>query len=401
MKSLKDKDLFVVSVIGQDRVGLVSSVTGLLFREGLNIVDIEQTVIHSQFTMVILVEPFGEGFDEDRLRGGLRSIAQSQKMNISFFPFREFKGLRFAETKRSFVLTILGTDKPGVVATISKVLSDFEANIERIKMIARGELLAMEMFVDVRGADFGKLGNALMGAAEKIQMDLVVQPEWAYQKRKKLIVFDMDSTIVDAEIIDELAKKTGADDKVRELTARGMAGAIDYEKSLRKRVSLLRGLPLVALDTMVSTLKLTKGTEELISALKEMGFKIALISGGFTYFTDVLKKRLGFDYAYGNELEIENGVLTGNIKGPIIDGRTKAAIVEEICQQEGMSQDEVVAVGDGSNDQIMVANAGLGIGFNATEVLKKVAAGSISKDHLKGVIYCMGITYPHKEMPNT
>ncbi len=209
----------------------------------------------------------------------------------------------------------------------------------------------------------------------------------------------MDSTIVDAEIIDELAKKAGVGKKVRELTAKGMSGEIDYEASLRGRVNYLKGLPLKSLEIIAKGLKLTRGTEELISALKEMGFKIALISGGFTYFTDVLKKRLGFDYAFGNELEIKDGVLTGKIKGPIIDGAGKAAIVKRICRLEGMSEDEVVAVGDGSNDQIMVANAGLGIGFNAKEILKEVADGSISRNHLRGVLYCMGIACTEEEVP--
>jgi phosphoserine phosphatase len=396
MKKIKEKDLFVISVIGKDRVGLVSAVTGLLSQHGLNIVDIEQTVIHSQFTMVILVEPVRTGFEEVHVRRGLAQIAQQEEMNISFFPLREFKGLRLVETKRSFVLTILGTDKPGVVATISAVLSRFSVNIERIKMIARGEFLAMEMFVDLREADFSKLRGALMAAAQGIQMDLVVQPEWAYQKRKKLIVFDMDSTIVDAELVDELAKKAGVGHKVRELTARGMRGEIGFKESLRERVGHLKGLPVEALDSIVNTLKLTPGTRELISTLKEMGFKVALISGGFTYFTDALKTRLGFDYAFGNELEIQDGVLTGRVRGPIIDAAAKAAMVEDVCRLEGVTQEEVVAVGDGSNDQIMVANAGLGIGFNAKEILKKAADGSISKDHLKGVLYCMGIAYPEK-----
>ncbi|NIS67996.1 MAG: phosphoserine phosphatase SerB [Proteobacteria bacterium] len=396
---MNDQNLFVVSVIGEDRVGIVASVTGLLFREGLNIVDIEQTVIHSQFTMVILVEPVKRDFDEAMLKSGLAKIGKDQSMNISLFPLREFRGLRLAVSKRSFVLTILGTDKPGVVAAISEVLSRFGVNIERIKMIARGELLAMEMFVDIREAEFSELRTALVAVAEKIDMDIIVQPEMVYQKRKKLIVFDMDSTIVDAEIIDELAKKAGVGKKVRELTAKGMSGEIDYEASLRGRVNYLKGLPLKSLEIIAKGLKLTRGTEELISALKEMGFKIALISGGFTYFTDVLKKRLGFDYAFGNELEIKDGVLTGKIKGPIIDGAGKAAIVKRICRLEGMSEDEVVAVGDGSNDQIMVANAGLGIGFNAKEILKEVADGSISRNHLRGVLYCMGIACTEEEVP--
>jgi phosphoserine phosphatase len=259
-------------------------------------------------------------------------------------------------------------------------------------MIARGELLAMEISVDLRNAHFPGLRKEISEAAKRIQMDIVAQPERLFKKRKKVIVFDMDSTIVDGEIIDRMAKVAGVGDKVAAITEKGMKGEIDFKRSLRTRVSLLKGLRIKGLEPIVRTLKLTKGSEELILALKEMGFRVALISGGFTYFTDILKKRLGFDYAFGNELGIRNGRLTGRVKGKIIDARRKAEIMDEICKKEGITRDEVVAVGDGSNDRIMLANAGLGIAFNAKEILKKVADGAITRDHMKGVLYCLGIT---------
>jgi phosphoserine phosphatase len=259
-------------------------------------------------------------------------------------------------------------------------------------MIARGELLAMEMSVDLRNARFPELRNDISDVARWVGMDIVVQPEHLFKKRKKVIVFDMDSTIVDGEIIDEMAKAAGVGDKVAAITEKGMRGEMDFSKSLRTRVSLLKGLRLRILESISETVQLTKGSEELVVALKEMGFKVALISGGFTYFTDILKKRLGFDYAFGNQLEIKDGKLTGRIKGKIIDARTKAEIMDGICRREGVTRDEVVAVGDGSNDRIMLANAGLGIAFNAKEILKKVADGTLTRDHMKGVLYCLGIT---------
>jgi phosphoserine phosphatase len=189
-----------------------------------------------------------------------------------------------------------------------------------------------------------------------------------------------------------MAKLAGVGKKVAAITEKGMRGKIDYVQSLSTRVSLLEGLSIKSLEPLAKTLKLTKGSEELISALKEMGFKIGLISGGFSYFTDILKRRLGFDYAYGNELEVKNGRLTGRIKGRIVDAQRKAQIMDEICLREGITRDEVVAVGDGSNDRIMVANAGLGIAFNAKEMLKKVADGTITRNNMKGVLYCLGIS---------
>jgi len=388
----KEEDFYVISVIGEDRVGIVSKVTQFLFEKGFNIIDIEQTVIHSQFTMVLLIQLLHVRFQLSRLRTGLSLLAKELSMNITITPLHEFKGLRLAETKTPYVLTILGADRPGVVATFSSALAKHHCNIERIKMIARGELLAMEMWIDLRKANFNLLRTDLTAVAKKIRMDVIAQPEHVFKKRKKVIVFDMDSTIVDGEIIDEMARLVGVGEKVEALTAKGMGGEINFVQSLRARVSLLKGLGIKRLESIAKTFKLTKGSEELIAALKEMGFKVALISGGFTYFTDVLKKRLGFDYAFGNELEIKRGRLTGRIKGRIIDAQRKAEIMDEICRKEGITRDEVVAVGDGSNDRIMLANAGLGIAFNAKEILKKVADGAITRDHMKGVLYCLGIS---------
>jgi phosphoserine phosphatase len=388
----KEKNFYVISVIGEDQVGIVSEVTQLLFRQGLNIVDIEQTVIHSQFTMVLLLQPLRIRFQPDSLRSSLNRLAKRRGMSITMTPLHEFKGLRLAETKRPYVLTLLGADRTGVVAAFSSTLAKHHCNIERIKMIARGEFFAMEMWIDLREANFSLLRQDLIAVAKKIGMDIIAQPEHVFKKRKKVIVFDMDSTIVDGETIDEMARLAGVGKKVATLTEKGMRGEIGFSESLRTRVSLLKGLRIKSLESIAKTVKLTQGSEELIAALKEMGFKVALISGGFSFFTDVLKKRLGFDYAFGNELEIKKGRLTGRIRGRIIDAGRKGEVLDEICCKEGITRDEVVAVGDGSNDRIMVANAGLGIAFNAKEILKKVADGAITKDHMKGVLYCLGIS---------
>ncbi len=389
---LQKKDFYVISVIGEDQIGIVSKVTQFLCKKGFNIVDIEQSVIHSQFTMVLLVQPLHPRFGLSNLKQRLNDLGKILKMKITMMPLREYRGLRLAEDKKVYLLTILGQDRPGVVAAFSSALAQHHCNIERIKMIARGEFLAMEMWVDLRQADFLLLKVALSEVAKKVGMDMIAQPEHTFKKRKKVIVFDMDSTIVDGEMIDEMAKLAGVEKEVATLTEKGMRGEIDFEKSLRTRVSFLKGLKIKTLEPFAKTLKLTRGSEEMVATLKEMGFKVALISGGFTYFTDILKKRLGFDYAFGNRLEIERDRLTGRVKGRIIDANRKAEIMDEICRREGITRDEVVAVGDGSNDRIMVANAGLGIAFNAKEILKKVADGAITKDHMKGILYCLGIS---------
>jgi phosphoserine phosphatase len=342
--------------------------------------------------MVLLVQPLLRGFHPSQVGEDLSHLAKRLKMNMTLIPLHEFKGLRLAETKKTYVLTILGSDRPGVVAAFSSSLAKHRCNIERIKMIARGEFLAMEMWFDLRGGALPLLLSDLKKVAKRVGMDIVIQPEPVFKKRKKVIVFDMDSTIVEGEIIDQLARVAGVEKKVETLTEKGMRGEVGFTQSLRTRVSFLKGMSLRSLDSVAKTFKLTQGSEELISALKEMGFKVALISGGFTYFTDVLKKRLGFDYAFGNQLEIKQGKLTGRIKGRIIDAQRKAQIMDQICRQEGITRDEVVAVGDGSNDRIMLANAGLGIAFNAKEILKKVADGALTRNHMRGVLYCLGIT---------
>ena len=398
---LQKKDLYVVSVIGEDKVGIVSKVTQFLFKKGVNIIDIEQTVVHSQFTMVLLIQPLRSQFPWSEIRRGLSRIAEKLEMKITMTPLKEFKGLKLAEARRPYVLTILGTDRAGVVAGFSSVLAKHHCNIDRIKMIARGEFLAMEMWVDLREAHFPLLRQNLNETAKRVGMDIIAQPESIFKKRRKVIIFDMDSTIVDGEIIDKMAKLAGVWKKVAAITEKGMRGEIDFSESLRTRVSLLKGVRIKSLESIAKTVQLTKGSEELIAALKEMGFKVALISGGFTYFTNILKERLGFDYAFGNELEIRNGKLTGRVKGKIIDARRKAEVMDEICEREGITRDEVVAVGDGSNDRIMLANAGLGIAFDAKEILKKVADGAITRNHMKGVLYCLGISDRDLSLPSS
>jgi phosphoserine phosphatase len=204
-------------------------------------------------------------------------------------------------------------------------------------------------------------------------------------KEKRLVVFDLDSTLIETEIIDELAKEAGVEKEVQELTRKAMNGEFSFREALEQRIKLLKGLPVEVLERIYSKIEFTEGARELISALKRAGYKVALVSGSFTYFTNRIKEELGLDYAFGNELEIVDGKLTGRIKGRIIDAQEKAKIIEEIAKREGISMDKVVAVGDGANDKIMIEKAGLGIAFNAKQVLKEIADGSISKENLIGL----------------
>jgi len=375
--------------MGKERPQIVPTMTQFLFETGFNIIDVEQFVVHSHFTMVLIVRPFQSTTCLRGLEKGLGRLSKELKVSVTVKPF---PGIRTKHTKTedTCVMTILGSDRPGIVAVFSAVLAKHHCSIRRIRIVAMGELSAMELWFNLGKANFSRVRRTLHQVAKQTGMDIVLQPERLFLKEKKVATFDMDSTTVEEELINELAELAGVGEKVAALTERGMRGKIDFSKSLRLRVSYLKGLSVGYLALVAKRLRFTKGSKELIRALKKRGLKVALVSGGFTYFTERMKKQLGFDYAFGNELEVKNGKLTGRVKGRIIDARRKAEILEEVCYQEGVTLEEAIAVGDGSNDRIMVANAGLGIAFNAKEVLKEVADGAISKERIKGILYCLG-----------
>lgn len=379
--------LIVVTVLGRDCPGLVAKVSGRIAELGVNIVDIEQTLIRGLFSMFMLADLASANLEREEFARIMSELSEELGVEIKITSYSKYDGELHPPKKNLHRVTVMGRDKPGIIAAISNTLYEDNVNIEGIKMIARGDLLVTEMSIDIRDKQLQHIRTRLRETGEGVGMDIVVQPENLARARRHLVVFDMDSTIVDAEIIDELAKVKGVGEKVADITSRGMQGQMDFKESLRERVRLLEGLPVSTLEEIRDNMKLTPGTEDLIRALKKMNFKLALVSGGFTYFTEELKNRLGFDYAYGNKLVIKDGKLTGEVEGDIIDSERKAAIVREIMEKEGLTRDEVVAVGDGANDQVMIQTAGLGIAFNAKDVLKKVADGSVTKDNLKGLIY--------------
>lgn len=369
--------LIAISVHGEDRPGLVHAVSKALASCNANIVDIEQTVLQGIFAMFIVAEADNLECVEKKI-GEVRDLLG---IKITISPF-ERKG---SKEKNLYVINVLGRDRVGIVRDITGLLLNFGINIERTSLTARDKLISIEFIVDVGNADLSKLKRELLKEGEKIGLDIVIQPYESAFKEKRLIVFDLDSTLIDAEIIDELAREAGVEKEVKELTQRAMNGEMSFKEALKERVKLLKGLPVEVLERIYSRVEFTEGAKELISALKRAGYKIAVVSGSFTYFTNRIKEELGLDYAFGNELEIIDGKLTGNIKGRIIDAEEKARILEEIARKEGIRVENVVAVGDGANDRIMIEKAGLGIAFNAKKVLKEIADGNISKNNLIGL----------------
>ncbi len=369
--------LIAVSVYGQDKPGIVHEISKAIAGCNANIVDIEQFVLQGMLVMFIVAETE----DEECVRKAVEVAASEKGVHASLTPFERKEG----RERNLYVVTVLGRDRVGIVRDITKAFLDFGINIERTSLTAREDLISIEFLVDVGDQDVVAIRNRLREEAEKLGLDVVMQPYSTFRREKRLIVFDMDSTLVDAEIIDELAKEAGVDEEVSKLTAKAMRGEISFKEALEERVRLLEGLPVEVLEKIYSRIRLTEGAKELVRSLKEAGYKVAVVSGGFSYFTDRLKEELDLDYAFGNELEIKDGKLTGRIKGRIIDAQEKARIVEEIAKKEGIRPENVVAVGDGANDRLMIEKAGLGIAFNAKEVLKEVADGSISKENLVGL----------------
>jgi len=373
--------LVAISVYGPDRPGIIHGISEILAKNNVNIVDIEQNVLQGIFVMFIIGDVENCPISIEKLKAQLERKGKELGVHVHLTQFVRPK----QKEKNLYVITVLGKDRVGIVRDITKILLEHDVNIERTTLTARDKLISIEFIVDIGDADPGEIKRRLKEEVESYGLDIVIQPYSIFKREKRLIVFDMDSTIVNAEIIDELAKAAGVEREVKEITRKAMEGKLDYKRALIERVKLLKGLPVEVLEKIYNQIELTEGAKELIQALKRSGYKIALVSGGFTYFTEKLKKELGLDYAFGNELEIKDGKLTGRIKGRIIDAEEKARIIDELAKREGISKENIVAVGDGANDRIMIENAGLGIAFNAKKVLKEVADGTLSKENLIGL----------------
>jgi phosphoserine phosphatase len=383
-------DLWVISFIGKDRLGLIRDILSEPAARSVNIVDLDQRVMQGIFVMSVVADFASADTSPSDLEACFKNIAPSLGIEFSFLPMDQYRGRRRSR-KNLYMVTIVAVDRVGIVLDVATLAARNKINIEKASVTARGDLISIEFLMDFADCDVKKCKEELRAGCERLGLDEVIQSLGASRKEKRLIVFDMDMTIVDYEIINELASFVGVDDEVKSITERAMLGEMDFEQSLRQRVRLLKGTPISTLETIARNLQMTPGSEELIHHLKQMGYKIALISGGFTYFTDVLKERLGFDYSFANQLRIVDGVLTGEIIGEVIDAEAKGSIVNRLADLENISPENVVAVGDGANDCLMIQNAGLGVAFNAKEILKKVSDGSISRENLLGLLNVLGI----------
>jgi len=382
------QDLYVISAVGQDQPGLVHSVAKVLGAMHINIVDMDARAVRGHFMMFLVVDLSTSKSTFSELNERLEPAREHFNLGLHIQPYEA--GRRKAN-KTMVVITVMGADRPGIVAGLTNLLANYELNIEAMKMIARGEYIAMEAAVDISDMDSSvRLRRELRKFADYTGLDVSLRDEDVFQKPKRVVVFDCDSTIIRAEVIDELAKVAGVDKRVKRVTQRAMDGEIDFFEAITERVGLLKGLTEDQLKKLTRSIHLTPGAEDLISSLKSMGYKVAVISGGFTFFTDYLKERLNLDYVFANELEIENGRTTGQVKGEIIDGERKAQIIKTIADRENIALDQIVAVGDGANDRFMLEKAGLAIGFNPKSILKEYSDGIITSDNIFGLLYFLG-----------
>ena len=402
MDKLKsNEEQILIRITGQDRPGLTAAAMEILARYNARILDIGQADIHSTLSLGILIRI-------DELHSGqvmkeLLFKAEELNVNIGFSPISddEYESWVDHQGKNRYILTVIGrTLSAKQIAAATKIIADQGLNIDFIRrMTGRISIKHPEKNVrsciefSLRGTPKNRslMQSKLMHLASEQEIDFSFQRDDMYRRMRRLICFDMDSTLIQTECIDELAMRAGVGDKVKAITERAMRGEIDFKESFTQRVSLLKGLDISVMKDIAEHLPITEGADRLMSVLKRCGYKIAILSGGFTYFGDQLRRRYGIDYVYANELEIdENGKLTGRYIGDIVDGKRKAELLKLIAQVEQVNLAQTIAVGDGANDLPMISEAGLGIAFHAKPRVKATAQQSINNIGLDGVLYFLG-----------
>ncbi|MHA1733511.1 MAG: phosphoserine phosphatase SerB [Promethearchaeota archaeon] len=387
------RQLAAVTAFGKDAPGLVAEVTGTIARCGGNIIDIEQSCRRGIFTIFLVVDLEGGSVDFENLKRELNDLGKSTGLSVSVDILRQ--GRRKADVERILV-TSLGKDRKGILAQVSRFYKEMGVNIESTKMIARGEFFSMEMVLDIselRG-DFEAFRHGLQKVHSVVGLSVVIQKEDVYHKVKKLIVFDVEGTLLSDKYVDAVAGALNLGSESSKISERESDGQLSFEEALKARAALLRGMKLADVERIVENLTLTPGTIELIETLKEMGFKIALISSGFNLLTKRIfeKTKGGVDYAFANELVVDDdGTLTGEVQEPVIDEAKKTELLEFIADVENLSKDEIIAIGDGEHDQIFLKQSGLSIAFRPEVAETLVTDGVVTTESILNLLYCFGL----------
>lgn len=388
-----DNKMVLITLIGPDRPGILAAMTGCIAAGGARIRDIEQSVTHTLMLLSLLIDfPPGEN-DQKPLVKELLFLAKELGLQLDFEVIESAEYEKLQSSRYGYVLTMLGDRvDAGALNQVASLLAENRINIDRINKLTRGQLRCVEFFLNVpQNTDLKAMTRQLLTAGGGLGIDIAMQKESLYRRAKRLVVLDMDSTLIQMEVIDELARLAGVGEAVVAITERAMNGELDFQQALRQRVGLLKGLSCDALEQVYHDLPFTPGAKTLIRILRRLGFKTAVISGGFDFFTDRLKGELGLDYAYANALEIVDGKVTGRVAGAIVDGQRKADLLAEIAEREGITLSQVIAIGDGANDLPMLGRAGLGIAFNAKARVREQADYHINQGSLDSILYLLGI----------
>ncbi|MBX6767445.1 MAG: phosphoserine phosphatase SerB [Actinomadura rubrobrunea] len=377
----------LITLTGRDRPGVTSRLFSTLAEFPLTVSDVEQVVIRGRLVLGVLVA-YTDGVDIGQVWSAAERVATDLDMEVELSTGR-FRTL--PKRRGRLHVTVLGAPlRPAAMAGIAGRIAAGGANIDRIERLADNPVTCIEL--DVSGADPEALRAALAVEAAEQQVDVAVQPGGLHRRAKRLIVMDVDSTLIQGEVIELLAAQAGCQEEVAKVTEAAMRGELDFEGSLRERVALLAGLDASAIDEVRRQVKLAAGARTLVRTLKRLDYKFAIVSGGFTQVTDALAADLGIDYAAANTLEIKNGKLTGRVIGPVIDRAGKAAALERFAREAGVPISQTVAIGDGANDLDMLQAAGLGIAYNAKPVVRQAADTAVNVPYLDTILFLLGIS---------
>ncbi len=384
----------LVTIAGPDHPGITARLMKILDNKNVPVLDIGQNVTHSLLSLSFVISIAKENTTSQSIMKDLLFEVHNMGMTLEYKELEDSYNPKQEVEPQKFILNCVApnTITSAFIADIAGVLASYDVNILKIDKVSPGIFKSLEILTTIpKELDHRVLKQKLISVSNVHKIDIAFLKDNVFRRSKRLIVFDMDSTLIQTEVIDELAHAHGVGEEISKITEMAMNGELDFNESLVARVSKLKGLDSAVMQDILENLPLTPGVEEFLKTIKKLGYKVAVISGGFTFFANALKERLSLDYAFANELEIVDGKLTGNVLGTIVNAEQKAILVNLISQQENISPEQVVAIGDGANDLPMLSQAGLGIAFHAKEIVKEKAQNHMSHGPMTSILYFLGI----------